>query len=392
MEIRLIECDKIEFLRADPDRRDLDQGVVRGIADSIQAEGMYNPIVVRTNPAKPGSYLGVQGRHRHHAKAVLLGEPLIECQVLAMDDEEAEMAALAENLFRHALSQPEKTRAVKRWHAIFRVKHPELIGKGKAGGAATKRKARARKEAKSNLTFASGANGDSAQGHARDVGAGDESARSFTKTLAAATGVSEATAKREQRLAVHLSDDELQLCEQRQLNKGQMESIANIKDPARRAEVLGRIANGLRFDDAWLQADPGIRKATGKSREREAAEAAAEQEGQPALSDDEWFDMHCGEKAARLANPALFKSDALIFRRITGPRHLFRAGVTGTLEEARTAKVVGPFYHAVNRVIAVSHPKDWSICLGCEGWGVSGGERCPKCHGACYLLNTGMPR
>ncbi len=35
----------------------------------------------------------------------------------------------------------------------------------------------------------------------------------------------------------------------------------------------------------------------------------------PTLTDNEWFDTYCGEKAAMFKHPARFKSDALLFRR-----------------------------------------------------------------------------
>jgi ParB-like chromosome segregation protein Spo0J len=387
MEIQLIECDKIEFPTANKDLRTFHMKVARGRAESIKEQRMYHPIAVRANPGKPGYYLGVQGKHRHYAKGAILKEPLIECNVLEMGDEEAEMAAIAENLFRHGLSQPQRTMAVKRWRESFLAKHPELVGKGKAGGAAMKKKARGRREAKINLSLASGV--DTREGRAEAKGVRDENALSFTKMLAAATDVSEATAKREQRLAANLTDEQLVVCEQMELTKGQMESIANIKDETQRAEVVDLIAAAVEFDDAWRQVNPDAKKATGKSREREAAEAAAEREEQPVLSDDEWFEQSCGEKAAMLADPAKFKADALIFRRVTEPRHLFRVAVKRVLKDAKAAKVIGPFYHAMNRVVSVSHPRDWFLCGGCRAKGVGeDGGPCKTCHGACYQVRT----
>ncbi len=387
MEIRLIACGKVEFPKLNKDSRDFDMGVAKGIARSIKEEGMLHPIGVRVNPDKPGYYLGVQGRHRLYAKDNLLKEELIECNVLDMGDQEAEMATVTENLFRHNLSQAQKTRAVKLWREIYIAKHPELVGKGKAGGAAMKKKAECLRKAKANLTFAS--EGETGEERAKAEGVSDKDALSFAKTLAAVTGVSDATAKREQRLAANLTEEQILVCEKWQLSKGQMESIANIRDEKQRAELVDLIDFGLEFDDAWDQANPKAKKATGKSREREATEAATEREQRPDLSDDAWFDRFCGEKAALLGSLAGFKADALIFRRITGPRYRFRAEVKGTLNDAKRAKVTGPFYESVERFVSEGHPKDWPLCNGCAGSGVDGsGVGCTTCRGAGYLLKS----
>ena len=387
MAIQLIECDKIAFPKTGKRAQEVDVGVAQGIADSIRAERMYNPIVVRPHPDKPGHFVGVQGKHRLYAKARLLKERCIECSVFEMDDEEAEMAGISENVFRLKLSQYEKTRAVKRWHEIFKAKHPELVGKGAAGGAAMKRKAEGRRKAKAKLAVAS--KGDTVERTDGAIGAEDENAASFSKRLAAATDVSETTAKREQRLAINLTDAQIDICEREGLTKGQMESIANIKDEEQREAVLGEIEFGIEFDEAWRAVNPDAQKATGKSRELEAAESAAEQEEQPKLSDDEWFNRYCAEKAALLGSPAKFKADALVFRRITEPRLLFRSKVKATLQDAEATKVTGPFHNAVDRVVSVSHPRDWPLCSRCEGGGFDGDRgRCMTCAGAGYLLKS----
>lgn len=109
----------------------------------------------------------------------------------------------------------------------------------------------------------------------------------------------------------------------------------------------------------------------------------------PELSDDEWFDRSCGEKAALLGSPAGFKADALIFRRVTRPRHLFRAEVEGTLNDAKAAKVTGPFYDLVDRFVSAGHPNDWPLCGGCGGSGEDrNGADCTTCRRAGYLLKS----
>ena len=435
MDIQTLECDKIEFPGADDASRSFRKEVAEGLAMSIEAEGMYHPIAVRDDPDKPGHFLGVQGRHRLHAQHRILGRPTIACNVLAMDDDEAAIAAVAENTFRKELSQAERSKALRLWHQMFAAKHPERVGRGKAGRAAIRAgkgvgkaaKARGQDGAndqkvklnrataggktgagdvdqRANLNFQAdgrGADGDSAtaedlkaetSGH--DDGGETDGTRhpaNFAQTVAAATGCSETTIKRELRVALYLTEEQHRVCDERGLNRGQIGSIAGIKDEAKRAEVIDLIDFGLDFDDAWEQADPDARKATGKSRAREAAEAAAEEETQPTLSDDEWFDRSCGGKAASLGDPAGFKADALVFRRITRPRHLFRTEVEGALNDAKAAKVTGPFYDLVDRFLSAGHPKDWPLCGECGGSGVDGdgdGVGCTTCRAAGYLVES----
>ena len=434
MDIQTLECDKIEFHGADEASRSFRKEVAEGLAMSIEAEGMYYPIAVRVDPDKPGYYRGVQGRHRLHAQHRILGRPTIACNVLTMDDDEAAMAAVAENTFRKELSQAERSKALRLWHRMFAAKHPERVGRGKAGRAAIqarkgvgKAKTRGRDRAndqkaklnrataggkavagdvdqRANLIFKTvglGADGDGGtsgnlkaetNGHG-DAGETDGKGHpaNFAQTVAAATGCSETTVKRELRVALNLTDEQLEVCEKWKLNKGEVDSIAAIKDEAKRAEVIGLIGTGLEFDDAWAQADPDARKATGKSRVRETAEAAAEEEMLSELTDDDWFDRFCGEKAALLGNPVRFKADALVFRRIARPCHLFRTEVEGALNDTKAAEGAGPYYDLVRRFVSAGHPKDWPLCGECGGSGVHGDRGsagCTTCCGAGYLVES----
>ena len=96
----------------------------RDLAQSIKAEGMYNPIVVRPNPEKPGRFLLVAGRSRLYAKKKVLKERFIECNVLHdMDEEDHKMAAITENLWRSEISKAQRLLSVQRWHEHYVAKH-----------------------------------------------------------------------------------------------------------------------------------------------------------------------------------------------------------------------------------------------------------------------------
>ena len=366
MEIQLIECKKVEFRKTDKDLRAFSKEAAQGIASSIQAEGMYNAIVVRANHQKPGFYLGVQGKHRHYAKATILKEPFIECNVLDMDDAEAEMAMITENLFRNELSAAQKALSIKKWFAYFASKHPDKVGKGKAGGAANKARA---ESASATTEDEGGAKAKLALAGAVASEPDKQEAKSFAETVAAATGVSQRTAKREQRIAVNLTEEQLEVCDQMQLTKSQMESLAGIKDETKRAEVVNLIASGMEFDGAWTEVSPEAKKVTGKSKETTETEALAKEEKQPELSDDEWFEKFCGDKSRMLSDPAKYKVDALVFRKITDQRHTFRTKVKSALRNAKAGRITGPFFHVVNRITSVSHPKDWFLCSSCARQG-----------------------
>ena len=337
------------------------------------------------DPGNPGHYLGIQGRHHPHAMHFLLKKPSIACHVLTMDDAEATLAAVTENLFRHDLHPTERSRSIRRWYEHFRTSYPERVGKGKAGGAARKKTAQDSNQAKAKLAFASQAQ----NGQAGATKVENQTPPNFIQRLAAATGVSQTTAKRELRLALNLTNDQLEVCECRKLNKGQIASIANIKEPAQRKKVVDQIASGRGFDEAWRQVNPKAKKASGKSRDQEAAEAAASQEEQLDLNDAEWFQQFCGGKAKMIPNPERFQADALVFRRLSKLRHVFRTKAKATLEAAKLDQGTGPFLKVVQRLMAISHPNEWPVCVPCKGDGRDEvGNECSTCSGAGYLLES----
>src|SRR3954454_6847154 len=100
MNIKLIEISKIDWPEATRDDRTRDKDFVRKLARSIETGGMLQPIMVRSNPDEPGRYLGVFGWHRAAAAGGVLKRDMIEATVaLDMDEEEAEIARVAENHF-----------------------------------------------------------------------------------------------------------------------------------------------------------------------------------------------------------------------------------------------------------------------------------------------------
>ena len=116
MDTQLIACKLIDVPEGRRRLRTSPRSSPSSLADSHQGRGEYNPIVVRPDPAPPGRYIGVQGRHRLYAMKKVLKEQFIRATVIEdMDDTDADMAPIAENLWRNPLTKAQHARALKRW-------------------------------------------------------------------------------------------------------------------------------------------------------------------------------------------------------------------------------------------------------------------------------------
>jgi len=109
----------------------LEDGNLNELAASIRELGVLQPITVR--PKGEGHYEIVMGQRRVKA-AVLAGLDKVPCIIREMDDEEAYLTQLTENIQRHDLSDYEKARMLKYLKERFGWTHEELgkkIGKDK---------------------------------------------------------------------------------------------------------------------------------------------------------------------------------------------------------------------------------------------------------------------
>jgi hypothetical protein len=130
MKIELIECEKIAVPQARRILRTIDKEFAANLARSIALEGMYQPIVVRQDPKRPGRFLVVQGLHRLYAKKDILKKEFIECIVLPeMDDAKYELAMISGNLWRLPLSDAQQTLAVKRWYEFYQSEQVSRPGR-----------------------------------------------------------------------------------------------------------------------------------------------------------------------------------------------------------------------------------------------------------------------
>jgi ParB family transcriptional regulator, chromosome partitioning protein len=89
-------------------RRHLDADGISGLAESVRAQGVVQPVVVR--PVKGGSYELIAGERRWRA-ARAAGLATIPALVRETDDRESLVLALVENVAREDLSPIEEARA-----------------------------------------------------------------------------------------------------------------------------------------------------------------------------------------------------------------------------------------------------------------------------------------
>jgi ParB-like chromosome segregation protein Spo0J len=127
-----------------PDRmRGLRQEVVDQLAESIRAQGLLHPIIVRPRPRTVG-YVLVAGRHRLEAMRRLNGIDAkqfpdeIRAEIRdGIDADQALLVEIDENLARADLSPAERALHVGRRKELYEALYPETKqGKapGKAGG------------------------------------------------------------------------------------------------------------------------------------------------------------------------------------------------------------------------------------------------------------------
>jgi len=390
MDTKLIECKLIDVPKVDGAKRTFSKEFAVKLSDSIKIDGLLNPIVVRPNPNTPGRFILVAGRHRLYATKNVLKEQLIRATIdLEMDEAEADIAATVENLWRNPLSKAQTALALKHWHSHWLASLPVI--EPKPAPAAT-----------SDQTDQAALPGpvDASEAANAEPAATGSREKDFNAKVAAVTGQSEVSVRRNKAIAKAFTEDQLEVFTQMEVSQTDMLTVANIKDETKRGEIVNLIASGMVPAEAVKEimkdeAPKRYNSGTAAAQAAEAKEATKEQRA-PELTEDEWFEQNCGEKAAMLGDPSKFKADALLFRSVADLRHAFRTKSKGFLSATKKAGVTGAFYNLVNRFISISHPKDWLICPECKGQGsvqapsgIDGATcKCGKCFGGGYLLKT----
>lgn len=395
-ETRFIECKKITFAKdTDKNLRTFCKKFACNLAPSIAEQGLIQPIAVWADPATPGEFIGIDGRHRYHAVHKVLKQQLIECNIFAdMNEAEAHMASVAANLWRNNLSPAQYTQSIKVWFEYYSAKHPDKVGSNRSNPedrATTEAAAAKAPEA------ATASPGDP---EAEAVAADAEEVENFAKTVAVTTGQSVSSAQRTQRIAVAFDSDQLAAFGQMNTSKTDMLMIAKIKSKDKRAEVVNLVASGMEPATAVarIMGDQAPERDSGNKTkaEKKAAAEAAKAETEPALSDDEWFEKECGDKASLIVIPDKFKADAILYRQANEARHVFRGKTKSSLKKIKDEKLNGPLWSLMQRLVNLSHPKDWFLCAGCAGKCLNRPQEnpndndalCQKCYGAGFQLKT----
>lgn len=130
-ELRKLSVDKIGPGKYQP-RKDMDHDALEELANSIRAQGIIQPIVVR--PTEEGRYEIVAGERRWRA-AQLAELDQVPVMIRELNDEAAVAMALIENIQREDLNPIEEANALKRLIEEFGLTHQELaetVGKSRA--------------------------------------------------------------------------------------------------------------------------------------------------------------------------------------------------------------------------------------------------------------------
>ncbi|MBI1424030.1 MAG: ParB/RepB/Spo0J family partition protein [Gammaproteobacteria bacterium] len=131
--LRELPVDLIERSRYQP-RADFNEEALQELADSIRAQGVIQPIVVRPLAGHPNRYELIAGERRWRA-AQLAGLHEVPAVVREVDDQAAMAMALIENIQRQALNPIEEAVALNRLIGEFGLTHEqtaEAVGRSRA--------------------------------------------------------------------------------------------------------------------------------------------------------------------------------------------------------------------------------------------------------------------
>jgi hypothetical protein len=339
----------------------------------------------------------IAGRHRLYATSTINHQPEIEARIIPdVDDYEARMAMIAENLWRNPLKKSQHLLAIKLWYEHFNARHRQTGGAwtpdaptspNRSGADCTGTSAAAEGDEDERATRENNAEREAAQSEERAKPGGRTN---FARNLSSTTGMTEDQAKRSLKIAKAFDAEQLEVLGQMGVTQADMSAVAGIKDKTQRGQVVSLIASGMEpaaaIESVLGEEAAHIKDTSGVSA-HEKVEAKETQA--PELSDEDWYQQQCAEKGRLLASDVKYKSDALLFRRINDARHAFRKRIKNGVLQHKQAGVVGTFYYSLIRVTSASHPKDWLICSQCRGTGKDEtGKPCGPCIGGGYKIKT----
>ncbi len=183
-ELRELDIDIIQRGKYQP-RIDMHPQALEELADSIRAQGVVQPIVVR--PIGQGRYEIIAGERRWRASQ-LAGKHSIPALIREVPDEAAMAMALIENIQREELNPMEEASALQRLIDEFGMTHQQAaqaVGRSRAAVSNLLRLLSLSEEVKRLLS-----NGDLEMGHARALLALEGEAQAEAARTVAARGLS----------------------------------------------------------------------------------------------------------------------------------------------------------------------------------------------------------
>lgn len=230
------------------DRRPVNDDAVKRLSNSIRQIGLQHPITVRS---VRGEWILVAGRHRLEA-CKRLGHVSIMAGIAKMDEIDAEMWEISENLHRAELTKLERDEQISRWVELIELKRVSAQvdqkpqgGRPEGGIAAASRELGIeRKDAARAVQVA--ALSDEAKEAAREHGLDDN--RSALLEAAAKPSVAEQVAAIHARATaqpVRLAPDPLNDFEAKEKQVEILMNAWNKAGPEAREEFLGRIDQPL---------------------------------------------------------------------------------------------------------------------------------------------------
>ncbi len=279
----------------------------KSLSQSIEMEGLHHPITLRPNPDKPGRYLLVAGRHRLNAVHKCLKRDVIEAKVIVdMDETDAEMATIAENLWRNPLKKAQHHLAIQKWHEHYAAEYPPKLGSN-AGSVAAKKKAAERRTAK-----AEGAEGEpenpkpyvglgssAGRSEPEKANASEADVPSFARLVSHTTGEGLSSAKVTAKLARTFNPDQIEVFEQMQVGRVDMHTIAKIKNAQHRDEIINLIASGMDAREAIAQVlkpeDGAVKLGNGRIVPAPASPGRPEGFIETDMPDQVWLETYCAD-------------------------------------------------------------------------------------------------
>jgi len=132
-ELLYLELDRIKASHLQP-RKKFSEKSLQELADSIKAQGILNPILVKPIEGEPGYYELIAGERRFRA-AKMAGLKQVPVQIKKVEEQDSLLLSLLENLQREDLNPIEEARGLERLIKEFGLTQEEVakrIGKDRS--------------------------------------------------------------------------------------------------------------------------------------------------------------------------------------------------------------------------------------------------------------------